>query len=118
MILLRENFEILVADDSPIYRKLVRDALSEDKYTVIFAKNGREASDLYTEHQPAVVISDWEMPDLSGIDLCRHIRREKNFYTYIILLTSKADKDQIISGLAAGAEGLPYQAVPSRLVAG
>jgi DNA-binding response OmpR family regulator len=58
------------------------------------------------------------MPDLSGIDLCRHIRREKNFYTYIILLTSKADKDQIISGLAPGAEGLPYQAVPSRRVAG
>lgn len=50
------KFEILVADDSPIYRKLVRDALSEDKYTVIFGKNGREASDLYTEHQPAVVI--------------------------------------------------------------
>jgi diguanylate cyclase (GGDEF)-like protein len=98
------KFEILVADDSPIYRKLVKDALSEDEYTVIFAKNGREASDLYAEHQPAVVISDWEMPDLSGIDLCRHIRREKDLYTYIILLTSKADKDQIISGLAAGAD--------------
>jgi PleD family two-component response regulator len=43
-------------------------------------------------------------PDLTGIELCGHIRRDQASYTYVILLTSKADKDQIIKGLAAGAD--------------
>jgi len=50
------------------------------------------------------VITDWEMPDITGIELCGHIRGDQGSYTYIILLTSNTDKDQIIKGLAAGAD--------------
>src|SRR6266536_5461893 len=99
-----QDFKILVADDSPLYRKLVEETLAHEQYAVCFAKNGREASDLLAVHQPALVITDWEMPDITGIELCGHIRRDGASYTYIILLTSKADKDQIIRGLAAGAD--------------
>ena len=70
------ELKILVADDSPIYRKLVEQALSQEHYTVLFAKNGRQAMDLFAEHQPGVVITDWTMPDISGIELCQRIRRE------------------------------------------
>jgi len=62
------DFKVLVADDSPIYRKLVEHTLSEKQYTVLFAKSGREAIDLFSEHQPSLVIRDWMMPDLSGIE--------------------------------------------------
>src|SRR6266566_5904571 len=99
-----QEFKILVADDSPLYRKLVEETLGREQYVVCFAKNGRQASDLLAEHHPALVITDWEMPDLTGIDLCRQIRCDRSSYTYIILLTSNADKDQIIKGLAAGAD--------------
>ena len=99
-----QEFTILVADDSRLYRKLVEDTLAEEHYAVCFAKNGREASDLLAKCRPALVITDWEMPDLTGIELCGQIRREEGAYTYIILLTTKADKEQIINGLSAGAD--------------
>ena len=99
-----QEFKILVADDSRLYRKLVEDTLSQERYPVCFASNGREASDLLPKFRPNLVITDWEMPDISGIELCRQIRADHGSYTYIILLTGKSDKDQIISGLAAGAD--------------
>jgi two-component system cell cycle response regulator len=99
------ELKILVADDSPVYRKLVEQALSQESYMVLCAKNGRQATDLFAEHQPGVVITDWTMPDITGIELCRRIRREfAQFYAYVILLTSNSDKEQIIEGLAAGAD--------------
>ena len=104
MTLSQNEFKILVADDSRIYRQLVEDTLAQEQYCVLLAKNGREASDLLAEHHPAVVITDWEMPDVTGIDLCKQIRRQKTSYTYVILLTGNSEKDQIISGLASGAD--------------
>ena len=100
-----QEFKVLVADDSPIYRKLVERALSQEQYTVLFAKNGREAIDLFSKHQPALVVTDWMMPDITGIELCGHIRSEcQTIYTYIIILTSMTDQGKIVSGLAAGAD--------------
>jgi len=99
-----QEFQILVADDSPLYRKLVEETLGREEYVFCFARNGREASDLLAEHHPALVITDWEMPGITGIELCAQIRSNRSFYTYIILLTSNAHKDHIISGLAAGAD--------------
>jgi two-component system cell cycle response regulator len=97
--------KILVADDSPIYRKLVEQSLSQENYVVLLAKSGRQAIDLFIEHKPALVITDWSMPDISGIELCQRIRRDhKEFYAYVILLTGNTDKEEVIEGLAAGAD--------------
>ena len=97
--------KILVADDSPIYRKLVEQSLSQEHYIVLLAKSGRQAMDLFLEHQPALVITDWSMPDISGIELCQRIRRDyQQCYTYVILLTGNTDKAEVIEGLAAGAD--------------
>jgi two-component system cell cycle response regulator len=99
------DLKILVVDDSPVYRKLVEQALSQEGYTVLFAKNGRQAMDLFAEHRPALVITDWTMPDISGPDLCQRIRRDfQSFYAYVILLTANTDKEEVIEGLAAGAD--------------
>ena len=75
------------------------------EYEVLFAKNGREALDLFAEHQPAAVITDRSMPDISGVELCRLIRRDfQGFHSHLILLTSNSDKEQVVQGLAAGAD--------------
>jgi two-component system cell cycle response regulator len=100
-----QEFKVLVADDSPVYRRLVERALSQGQYTVLFAKNGRQAIDLFVEHQPPLVITDWMMPDITGIEFCERIRRDfPSSYTYIIILTGMTDTDKVVSGLAAGAD--------------
>jgi diguanylate cyclase (GGDEF)-like protein len=99
------DLKILVADDSPVYRKLVEQALSHEDCTVLFAKNGRQAMDLFAEHRPALVVTDWNMPDISGPELCQRIRQDfPSFYTYVILLTANTGKEEVIEGLAAGAD--------------
>ena len=98
-------FNVLAVDDSAIYRKLVEHSLSAQEYEVLFAKSGREALDLFAEHEPAVVITDWSMPDIGGLELCRRIRRDfQGFHSHLILLTSNSDKEQVVEGLAAGAD--------------
>src|ERR1700752_382227 len=100
-----QEFRILAVDDSPIYRKLVEQTLSQERYTLLFAKNGREALALFAKHQPAVVITDWTMPDIEGLELCRRIRSDfPGVYSHLILLTSNTEKEKVVEGLAAGAD--------------
>jgi diguanylate cyclase (GGDEF)-like protein len=99
-----QEFTIVVADDSPVYRKLLGDTLARNNYEHFIAKDGEEAIALVAAHQPAVIITDWEMPDLTGLELCAEIRRNPHLFTYIILLTSKDEKHNIIEGLSAGAD--------------
>jgi len=96
---------VMVVDDSPFSRKLVEHALAGDSYSLVLAENGREALRLLKERRPAVVVTDWMLPDLSGPELCEQIRREStDAYTYIILLTSMTEKEDIVKGLSAGAD--------------
>lgn len=100
-----QAIKVLVADDSAVFRKIVEIALSDKHYTLIFAKNGREAIDLMEKYDPPLVIVDWVMPDLSGIEICEHIRsRPQEFYPYVIVLTGKSDKQDIVAALEAGAD--------------
>jgi two-component system chemotaxis response regulator CheY len=88
-----------------VYRKLVKQSLAQESCTLLLAKNGREAVNLFAEHQPALVITDWTMPDISGIELCQRIRRDfRQCYACLILVTSHTDKEQVIQGLTAGAD--------------
>lgn len=57
-----------------------------------FAKNGREALHLFAEHQPAVVVADWRMLDIGGLELCRRIRQDfADCYRHLILITRNSD---------------------------
>jgi diguanylate cyclase (GGDEF)-like protein len=99
------NYQILVVDDSPVHRKLVEQALEDAPYSLLFAKSGMEALEMYEKHAPSIVVTDWMMPDLSGLELCERIRGDaQRGYTYIIVLTAKAEKHSIVKGLAAGAD--------------
>lgn len=99
------NLQVLVVNDSPFSRKLVEHALSGDSYSLLLAENGNKALRLFKEHRPAVVITDWMLPDSSGPELCERIRAEfPDSYTYIILLTSMTEKEDIVKGLSSGAD--------------
>lgn len=100
-----EGFKVLVADDSAVYRKLVEQAFDEKQYSVLFAKSGREAMDIFARERPSLVITDRMMPDFSGIELCQNIRQHfQETYTYIIILTGMTEKSEVVKGLAAGAD--------------
>ena len=98
------SLSVLVVDDSPVYRKLVQQALEGQEYSVTFAKSGREALELFAQDAPHIVITDWMMPDVSGLEVCERIRSSELPYTYVILLTSISDKEMVVKGLAAGAD--------------
>jgi diguanylate cyclase (GGDEF)-like protein len=101
----KEAFPVLVVDDSPVARKLVEHALPEDQYDLILAKTGQEALQLFAERRPGLVITDWLMPDLSGVEVCERIRADfRDSFTYIILLTGESEKEKIVKGLQSGAD--------------
>jgi two-component system cell cycle response regulator len=105
--------KILAVDDSAVSRKLVEHSLLGDRYSVVFAKDGREALELFAEHRPAVVITDWDMPDIGGLELCKRIRREfQGSYSHLILLSGNTDKEHVVEGLAGADDYLtkPFHA--------
>jgi diguanylate cyclase (GGDEF)-like protein len=105
MTLSTQPLRVLAVDDSPISRKLIEYSLNEESYDIVFAKNGKEALKLFAAHPTDIVITDWEMEDFSGPELCRKIRSEfQDVYTYLVLLTSHSHKQSIAEGLAAGAD--------------
>lgn len=94
---------IVIANDSLFYKRLLEQSL-RGQYRTVFAHNGREALALVSEYRPQVLLTDWELPDISGIELCSRIRSDFEAYTHAILLTSNGDKEQMVQGLAAGAD--------------
>ena len=99
------GLKVLVAEDSPFSRKLIEQALFGQPYSLIFAATGREAVDLYVRHRPSLVLMDWMMPDLNGLEICRRLRSISfDSYTHIIMLTAKKDKASVVEGLQAGAD--------------
>jgi two-component system cell cycle response regulator len=104
-IVAAKRLKLLIADDSIFSRKLVEHALSGQNFCTFFATSGREAMEIFAQHRPDLVITDWMMPDLTGVELCRRVREDfKESYAYIILLTSMTDKRELSAGLAAGAD--------------
>jgi diguanylate cyclase (GGDEF)-like protein len=105
MTVLAQKYEVLVVDDSPIYRKLLQDLLSRPEYSVSLACNGSEALRLQYEKMPDIIITDWIMPHFSGLELCERVRADRSApYTYIILMTSNTEKSGVVKGLQAGAD--------------
>ena len=97
---------VLLADDDPISRKLLEACLRRWDFNVTAAKDGLHAwHELQKENAPSLVVLDWMMPGISGIEICRRLRARRNSaYPYILLLTSKDSKEDVVEGLDAGAD--------------
>ncbi|MGE0679976.1 MAG: SpoIIE family protein phosphatase [Candidatus Binatia bacterium] len=98
--------KILIADDDAIPRRLLQAALVKAGHEVIVARDGAEAWQvLQSEEAPRLAVLDWVMPGLDGLEVCRKVRQQGNApYIYLILLTSKDRREDIVAGLGAGAD--------------
>lgn len=100
-----KSYPILIVDDNRLQRSVLEANLKAAGYDVVAAENGKEALQLLKKRHYPIVMTDWIMPEMSGLDLCRAIRREiTEGYTYLIILTSLDSKNDIIAGLEAGAD--------------
>jgi diguanylate cyclase (GGDEF)-like protein len=96
---------ILVVEDDPISRTLLQKILVHKGYEVTAVENGQQALTLYSTRFFPLVITDWVMPKVNGLELCRSIReRPLEGYVYILLLTAKNSRKDIIEGLESGAD--------------
>jgi putative two-component system response regulator len=97
--------QVLVADDDAIAAETLAHCLERFGYAVTLARNGREAFDLIRSGRYRLVVADWEMPEMSGVELCRLIReRRSSSYVYIVMLTSHTGVRNVVAGLSAGAD--------------
>jgi diguanylate cyclase (GGDEF)-like protein len=98
--------QILIAEDDPVSRRLLEIRLKKWGYHVVAATDGDQAwKVLQQEDPPRLAILDWMMPGLSGPEVCRQVRaRAQEPYIYILLLTAKNQKEDLIEGMEAGAD--------------
>ena len=97
--------QILVIDDDLVMRMVLKNTLQEQGYGVIIAKNGKEGIELAQKHHPALVICDWLMPDVDGLEVCSQIKQEASLSsTFFILLTSRSAVEDKVKALDSGAD--------------
>ena len=97
--------KILVAEDEPVSRRLLEATLVSSGYDVASVSDGAYAWDLLQrERDIRLAVLDWMMPEMDGIEVCRQLRQRTGDYVYIILLTAKDRKEDVVAGLEAGAD--------------
>ena len=97
--------KVLIADDDPPTRMLLRAAIGQWGYEIVEAIDGEDAWEiLQRPNAPRLLILDWLMPRLDGVELCARIKKELPYQPYIILLTQVGGTSNIIKGLEAGAD--------------
>ncbi len=97
---------VLIADDETVSRRMLARMLTTSGYEVVAARDGDEAwRILERDDAPRLAILDWMMPGMTGPDLCRRLReRKREPYTYVLLLTARTDKQDVVEGMDAGAD--------------
>ncbi|NQT40304.1 MAG: response regulator [Planctomycetes bacterium] len=104
---------VLAVEDDCVSAEILENSLKHFGFEVTTAKNGREAFELIRTGRYRLVVSDWEMPEMNGVELCRQIRqRQWSSYIYVILVTSHNEVGSVVEGLNAGADDFlakPFQ---------
>lgn len=115
---------VLVVDDSRLQRRILTVSLKRWGFDVMEAASGSDALEICATTTPDIILSDWMMPGMSGLEFCKSFRMlDKTEYAYFILLTSKSDKTDVAAGLDSGADDFLTKPVDSdelraRLTAG
>ncbi len=97
--------KVLIAEDDPVLRRLLEATLKTFGFEMTLAANGAQAwTVLQGEDPPSLAILDWMMPELDGVEICRRVRQlPTTTPPYLILLTAKSEKTDVVIGLDAGA---------------
>ncbi len=114
-----KDFPILVVDDDAVSRTLVKKHLTKAGFAADSAANGSEALELFDKNFYPIMLTDWMMPEIDGPQLCRLIREKKtDGYVFIILITARDSKTDIVSGLESGADDYLTKPIhPAELIA-
>lgn len=97
--------DVLLVDDDRVIRSVLADLLEEQGFRVRHASSGVEALQIVKQECPYIVITDWVMSAMDGLELCRSLRAEKlPHYVYVVLLTTKSHVEDVVAGLSAGAD--------------
>ncbi len=98
--------KVLIADDENITRRRLEKFLTDMDFEVVSCKNGLDAWQvIQSKNAPNLLILDWMMPGMDGVEICRKVREQaREPYTFILLLTSKIDPDDFVKGMEAGAD--------------
>jgi diguanylate cyclase (GGDEF)-like protein len=100
-----KKIKLLIAEDDLISMKILEKHAKTWGFEVYTANNGKKAWNTFQKENIQIAILDWMMPRMSGIELCEHIRQKTSEeYAYIILLTSRKNQNDVITGLTAGAD--------------
>jgi DNA-binding response OmpR family regulator len=99
----RPRKSVLLIEDDPGIRTLVAEVCRREGYDVLEAARGREGIEESMQRQPDLVLLDWVLPDISGIEVCREIRRQ-GVTCPVIMLTGRASKIDVVVGLEVGAD--------------
>jgi CheY-like chemotaxis protein len=107
--------KVLLAEDDPLSRHLLHQMLSNLGYEVTACEDGNAAWEAFTNQEFHLVVSDWLMPNLNGLELCKKIRTaDKSYYSYFILQTSCTEKDSLMNAITSGVDDYllkPYDVV-------
>lgn len=114
-----EPYRVLIVEDNPVSQKIIQKIIHKVGYESVCVNNGRKALDLFEKQFFPIVLTDWIMPEMDGIELCRAIRSKPTpGYVYILLLTAKGTDTDLIKGLETGADNYLIKPVnPLELVA-
>ncbi|MEX5597819.1 PP2C family protein-serine/threonine phosphatase [Pseudophaeobacter sp. C1-32P7] len=105
---------VLVVDDSRLQRRILVASLKKWGFDVLEAEGGEQAMEICRNDPPDLILSDWMMPGMNGIEFCREFRAQgTDKYSYFILLTSKSEKNEVAEGLDAGADDFLTKPVSS-----
>ena len=97
--------KVLLADDDNAMRLYFTKFLEKKGFTVTACSNGMDAWEEFKKEPYNLILLDWNMPIMTGAELCERIKQaQKNSYSYVILITSRSDSEDIIEGLESGAD--------------
>jgi two-component system alkaline phosphatase synthesis response regulator PhoP len=96
---------ILLVEDDPALRKLLKDALPESIFIIDIAETGREGLDMIVKRKPDLILLDWNLPDLNGFEVCKYIKQNKDCaHIPVIMVTAYAELNRKVSALEVGAD--------------
>lgn len=102
---LRDNEQVLIVDDDRATLALLKKPLIDAGYKLLIAQNGLQALDILYECKPAIIICDWLMPKLNGIELCQAVNSLKDdYFIYFIMLTVQSKKHHLLEAFVAGVD--------------
>lgn len=96
---------VLIAEDDAVSRRLLRSLLERWHHNVVEAEDGQQAWELYQQSPTSLIVADWMMPNMDGVELIRRVRTlSQSRYTYTMLVTAKTQKADLVAAMEAGAD--------------